>query len=62
MIHESDYLGVTKTLIAIRQKNPELFITGEDPVFEDDLDAVLRHYNQVLDVSRDDLKALLAQT
>ena len=30
-------------------------------VVEADLDAVLRHYNQVLDVSRDDLKALLAQ-
>jgi len=34
----------------------------KDRVFEADLDAVLRHYNQVLDVSRDDLKALLAQT
>jgi CBS domain-containing membrane protein len=33
------------------------------PVFsEADLDAVLRRYNQVLDVSRDDLQALLAQT
>jgi len=31
-------------------------------VLDADLDAVLRHYNQVLDVSRDDLKALLAQT
>ncbi|MDB5868337.1 MAG: hypothetical protein JWP96_669, partial [Polaromonas sp.] len=27
-----------------------------------DLDAVLARYNQVLDVSRDDLKALLVQT
>ncbi|MDP5239048.1 HPP family protein [Uliginosibacterium sp. 31-16] len=27
-----------------------------------DLDAVLAHYNQVLDISRDDLKALLAET
>ena len=33
------------------------------PVFsEADLDAVLRRYNQVLDISRDDLQALLAQT
>jgi CBS domain-containing membrane protein len=33
------------------------------PVFsEADLDAVLRRYNQVLDVSRDDLQDLLAQT
>ena len=31
-------------------------------VLDADLDAVLAHYNQVLDVSRDDLKALLAQT
>ena len=31
-------------------------------VVEADLDAVLKHYNQVLDVSRDDLEALLAQT
>ncbi|WP_036773919.1 HPP family protein [Polaromonas glacialis] len=36
--------------------------SASDRVFEADLDAVLRHYNQVLDVSRDDLKALLAQT
>ena len=35
---------------------------AQDRVFEADLDAVLKHYNQVLDVSRDDLKALLAQT
>ena len=34
----------------------------QDRVFEADLDAVLRHYNQVPDVSRDDLKALLART
>ena len=34
----------------------------QDRMFEADLDAVLGHYNQVLDVSRDDLKALLAQT
>ncbi|MET0332685.1 MAG: HPP family protein [Rhizobacter sp.] len=33
------------------------------PAFsEADLDAVLKRYNQVLDVSRDDLQALLAQT
>lgn len=33
------------------------------PVFsEADLDAVLRRYNQVLDISRDDLQSLLAQT
>jgi len=31
-------------------------------VLDADLDAVLAHYNQVLDVSRDDLKALLVQT
>ena len=36
--------------------------SASDGVLEADLDAVLRHYNQVLDVSRDDLKALLAQT
>jgi CBS domain-containing membrane protein len=35
---------------------------AQDRVLDADLDAVLRHYNQVLDVSRDDLKALLAQT
>ena len=35
---------------------------AQDRVLEADLDAVLRHYNQVLDVSRDDLKALLVQT
>ena len=35
---------------------------AQDRVFEADLDAVLGHYNQVLDVSRDDLKALLART
>ena len=34
----------------------------QDRLLDGDLDAVLRHYNQVLDVSRDDLKALLAQT
>jgi len=36
--------------------------SASDGVFEADLDAVLKHYNQVLDVSRDDLKSLLAQT
>ncbi|MDB5885381.1 MAG: domain containing rane protein, partial [Polaromonas sp.] len=36
--------------------------SASDGVFEADLDAVLRRYNQVLDVNRDDLKALLAQT
>ena len=35
---------------------------ASDRMLDTDLDAVLRHYNQVLDVSRDDLKALLAET
>ena len=35
---------------------------AQDRLLDADLDTVLRHYNQVLDVSRDDLKALLAQT
>lgn len=37
-------------------------ISGEDRQLDADLDAVLAHYDQVLDVSRDDLKALLAGT
>ncbi|MEO7953040.1 MAG: HPP family protein, partial [Polaromonas sp.] len=36
--------------------------SAEDRLLDADLDAVLARYNQVLDVSRDDLKALLAQT
>lgn len=36
--------------------------SGEDRQLDADLDAVLAHYDQVLDVSRDDLKALLADT
>ena len=35
--------------------------TGETRELDADLDAVLHHYNQVLDVSRDDLKTLLAE-
>ena len=38
------------------------FSSSEDRLLDADLDAVLARYNQVLDVSRDDLKALLAQT
>lgn len=34
----------------------------EDQLLDADLDAVLARYNQVLDVSRDDLKTLLAET
>ena len=34
---------------------------GETRELDADLDAVLQHYNQVLDVSRDDLKTLLAE-
>ena len=35
---------------------------GETPDLDADLDVVLSRYNQVLDVSRDDLKALLVET
>ena len=35
--------------------------TSETRELDADLDAVLHHYNQVLDVSRDDLKTLLAE-
>ncbi len=34
---------------------------GETRELDADLDAVLHHYNQVLDISRDDLKTLLAE-
>lgn len=37
-------------------------LSGAARLLDADLDAVLAHYNQVLDVSRDDLKALLAET
>jgi CBS domain-containing membrane protein len=37
-------------------------LNPERAAFDADLDAVLARYNQVLDVSRDDLKALLAET
>jgi CBS domain-containing membrane protein len=37
-------------------------LSGEARLLDADLDAVLARYNQVLDVSRDDLKALLAET
>ena len=36
--------------------------SAQDRQLDADLDAVLARYNQVLDVSRDDLKALLAET
>ena len=36
--------------------------SAEDRLLDADLDAVLARYNQVLDVSRDDLKTLLAET
>lgn len=36
--------------------------SSQEQLLDADLDAVLAHYNQVLDVSRDDLKALLAET
>ncbi len=36
--------------------------SGDEQQLDADLDAVLAHYDQVLDVSRDDLKALLADT
>ena len=36
--------------------------SAEDRLLDADLDAVLARYNQVLDVSRDDLKSLLAET
>ncbi len=37
-------------------------VSSQEQLLDADLDAVLAHYNQVLDVSRDDLKALLAET
>ena len=37
-------------------------MSSQEQLLDADLDAVLAHYNQVLDVSRDDLKALLAET
>jgi CBS domain-containing membrane protein len=37
-------------------------LSGAASLLDADLDAVLARYNQVLDVSRDDLKALLAET
>lgn len=36
-------------------------ISGEERQLDADLDAVISHYNQVLDISRDDLRNLLAQ-
>ncbi|MEO8152451.1 MAG: HPP family protein [Rhizobacter sp.] len=45
------------------QRAPAAAGNAPEPGFsEADLDAVLARYNQVLDVSRDDLQALLAQT
>ena len=41
---------------------PSEAMSGQDRQLDADLDAVLAHYDQVLDVSRDDLKALLADT
>jgi CBS domain-containing membrane protein len=40
---------------------PGAAASGEERQLDADLDAVLARYNQVLDVSRDDLKALLAE-
>ncbi|MES2508410.1 MAG: HPP family protein [Pseudomonadota bacterium] len=37
-------------------------VPGHEGQFDADLDAVLARYNQVLDISRDDLKALLSET
>ena len=54
---------------ATRRPYPHTQVTPADPRVSDevqqldaDLDAVLARYNQVLDVSRDDLKSLLLQT
>lgn len=40
---------------------PRGAISSEERQLDADLDAVIAHYNQVLDVSRDDLRTLLAQ-
>ncbi|MDO6386641.1 HPP family protein [Uliginosibacterium sp. 31-12] len=50
---------------ATRRPYPHPQIVAPKPAeagLDADLDAVLAHYNQVLDISRDDLKALLAET
>jgi CBS domain-containing membrane protein len=47
---------------ATRRRYPHAQVVPETPGVRDDLDAVLARYNQVLDISRDDLQALLEQT
>lgn len=57
------YNNVTRRPYPQMQLPPEHgVVSGENRLLDTDLDAVLARYNQVLDVSRDDLKALLAET
>lgn len=57
------YNNATRRPYPHRQLPPvHAAVSGEDRLLDADLDAVLARYNQVLDVSRDDLKALLAET
>ncbi|CAM3479374.1 HPP family protein [Polaromonas hydrogenivorans] len=57
------YNNATRRPYPHRQLPPErAAVSGEDRLLDADLDAVLARYNQVLDVSQGDLKALLAET
>ncbi|MEO7159399.1 MAG: HPP family protein [Polaromonas sp.] len=56
------YNNATRRPYPHMQLPPARGVSGQDSLLDADLDAVLARYNQVLDVSRDDLKALLAET
>ena len=57
------YNNATRRPYPHKQLSPASAVTsGDEQQLDADLDAVLAHYDQVLDVSRDDLKALLADT
>lgn len=57
------YNNATRRPYPHSQQKPAIAPTSRTgQMLDADLDAVLARYNQVLDVSRDDLKALLAQT
>ena len=57
------YNNATRRPYPHSQQKPAAALTSPtDRMLDADLDAVLARYNQVLDVSRDDLKALLVET
>jgi CBS domain-containing membrane protein len=57
------YNNATRRPYPHRQLKPAAAPTSQsDQRLDSDLDAVLARYNQVLNVSRDDLKALLVET